>query len=286
MKQVFAWIRSNLPVVLLSLFVIYLLLSRQNFSSPISSLTMESSIISPQAKMAYSPIANDNFAPNAGQDRMVVKDTSLSLQVKSVNQGVETIEKTAVSAGGYMVNSNLNVPEGAASGSITIRIPEAKRTEVLAALKALAVKTVSEYVQGTDVTDQYQNLEEQLRLITVSKSKFEEIQRQAIRVQDILEVQRELINLQSQIDSIRGQQKYLEQTSKLTRITIYLSTDEFALPYTPDQPWRPEVIFKQAVRSLVSSVRVVGTAIIWAVVYAPIWATILVVYWLIRHKTK
>lgn len=293
MKQIFTWIRSNLLVTILSLALVFLLLGRQNISYSTPRMGVS---LSPQfetassgvanVKMAYLPPTGGGIAPVATQDRMVVKDTSLSLQVKSVNQNIETIEKIAVNAGGYMVDSNLTIPEGAATGSITIRIPSEKREAVITSIKATAVKTVSEYVQGTDVTDQYQNLEEQLRLINISKTKFESIQAQALRIQDILEVQRELINLQSQIDSIKGQQKYLEQTSKLTKITIYLSTDEFALPYTPDQPWRPDVIFKQAVRSLVGAFRSVATAAIWLLVYSPIWGAVLLVLWILRKKQK
>lgn len=290
MKQLVGWLRANILVVLLLLVIVYLFLGRSGVSS-LPSPMMERSAgfdtgLVQTSKMSYSPIIGGAPAPVTGVDRLVVRDTTLSLQVKSVQQSLGEIEKISVNAGGYLVDSSLNVPEGAASGTVTIRVPADKRVEVLTALKGLAVKTVSEYVQGTDVTDQYQNLDEQQRLLSITKSKFEQILQTAVRVQDILEVQRELTNLQAQIDSIKGQQKYLDQTAKLTKITIYLSTDEFALPYTPAQPWRPEVIFKQAVRSLVGSARAAGTAIIWIVVYSPLWGAALLVYWFFKRKLK
>ena len=93
----------------------------------------------------------------------------------------------------------------------------------------------------------------------------------ATKVQDILSVQRELIRLQDQIDTLKGRQKYLEQTAKLAKITVYLSTDEYALPYAPSETFRPAVIFKLAVRSLVRTLRSVAQALIWIGVYAIVW---------------
>jgi len=103
-------------------------------------------------------------------------------------------------------------------------------------------------------------------------------------------VQRELTSLQTQIDSLKGRREYLEKTAKLAKVTIYLSTDEWALPYRPQEAFRPKVIFKQAVRSLVKTVRGVAKLAIWLAVYLPIWGGILliifVVKWLQKRKKR
>ena len=148
----------------------------------------------------------------------------------------------------------------------------------------MAVKVVSESVIGTDVTDQYVDLEAQLAVLNKTKQKFEEILDRATAVADLLNVQRELISLQSQIDDVKGQQKYYEQSAKLSIVTIYLSTDELALPYAPTNEWRPAVIFKDAVRSLVSVLRAVGSLLIYAVVLVPVWVPVIFVVRFIRKK--
>ena len=148
----------------------------------------------------------------------------------------------------------------------------------------MEVKVGSKNLNGTDVTDQYVDNEARLATLEKTKTKFEEILASAIRVQDILEVQRELINLQSQIDAVIGQQKYYEQSAAMARLTVYLSTDEFALPYSPSESWRPEVIFKQAIRSLITHVRKLGTALIWLAVYSPVWLIGLLLIRFLRKK--
>ena len=96
----------------------------------------------------------------------------------------------------------------------------------------------------------------------------------ASKIEDILSVQKELIRLQDQIDSIKGRQQYLEKTAANAKLTIYLSTDEWSLPYVPDDNFRPKLIFKQAVRSLVLTLRAGLAKAIWLGVYSVIWLPI------------
>lgn len=224
------------------------------------------------------------FAPAIEKNRLVVKNSNLSLVVTEVRKAIDGIVKGAEERGGFLVESSLDVPEGGATGMVTVRIPSERLDDGLAAIRALGVRIVSERVMGTDVTDQFVDLEARLATLVKTKAKFEQIMTAATQIQDILEVQREIINLQSQIDSLKGQEKYLEQTAKLSLVTVYLATDELALPYAPAQPWRPSAIFKQAVRSLIGSLRGVATALIWAAVYAPVWGLVVLGYWLIRKR--
>ena len=224
-------------------------------------------------------------APVEQASRMVVKNTNLSLTVVDVRVAIDGIMNSAQKLGGFLVESNLDVPEEGATGSISVRIPSTRLDEGLAAIRTLGVKVVSENVMGTDVTDQFVDLEARLETLTKTRVKFDQIMASAVQIQDILNVQRELVNLQSQIDSVRGQQKYLEQTAKLSLVTVYLATDELALPYAPAQPWRPSVIFKEAVRSLIVTFRGAGSILIWTVVYSPILAPVgLFAWWLKRKK--
>jgi hypothetical protein len=223
-------------------------------------------------------------APADSSSRMVIQNSSLSLQVKDVATQIKNIESLAKSFGGYLVNSTLSSPESAANGSIVVRVPEAKRTEALVEFKKLAVKVVYESVNGTDVTDQYVDLEAQLDVLQKTKIKYEEILSKATQVNDLLNVQQQLTNLQQQIDSVKGQQQYFSQSAKLSLINVDLSTDDLALPYAPSNEWRPAVVFKEAVRSLVGSFRSVGNILIWAVVYSPLLVPVGLLFWYFKRR--
>jgi hypothetical protein len=219
-------------------------------------------------------------------DRIVITESSLSLVVKKVNEIQKTIQKKAEELGGYLVNINTSNPSeaAAASGSITVRVPQKKLDEALDYFRGLAAKVVFESINGQDVTDEYVDIETRLNNLGKVKTKYEEILAKAEKVDDIMQVQNQLVNLQSQIDNLKGQQKYLEKSAEFSKVTVYLSTDELALPYAPTETWRPTVIFKKAVRSLVGSVRKIGSLIIWVAVYSIIWIPALVIYKLIQRR--
>lgn len=217
-------------------------------------------------------------------DRKVIQESDVSLLVKDVRQSADAIIAKSASMGGYMVNSYFNNPGEAPSATVTVRVPATKLTEYLSFLRSHGVKVVSENLSGQDVTDQYVDINSRIATLLTTKAKFEQILSQATEVSDILNINQQIINIQSQIDSYKGQQQYLDKSAQSSRVTIYLSTDEFSLPFAPSDTWRPEVIFKQAVRSLVSLLRQLGSAIIWIGVYAVVIVPILIIAYLIFKR--
>ena len=197
--------------------------------------------------------------------------------VKDIRQTTNEILNYVEKQDGYMVSTTLTQPEEAPFATIVVRIPTEKLRESLDFFRQRAIKVSSEFISGWDVTDEYVDLEAQLATLQETKSRFEEIMDQAFKIDDILQVQREIINLQTQIDSLKGRQQYLEGTAKFSKVTLNLSTDELSLPYAPSDTFRPKVIFKLAVRSLVLNLRKIASAAIWLVVYSVVWLPVLLV---------
>jgi hypothetical protein len=217
-------------------------------------------------------------------DRMVIQESNLSLVVDNVRSRVDAVLNETTKEGGYMVSSSISQPEEAPFATLVVRVPAKSLKGFLEFLRGQAVKVSSENLLGTDVTDQYTDLDARLATLNKTKVKFEEILDKAVTVQDILTVQQQIISLQSQIDAVRGQQMYLEKNAEVAKITIYLSTDEYSLPYAPATPFRPSVIFKEAVRSLVLTTRSLVSKAIWIAVYSPLWLPVVLVIWFIRRR--
>lgn len=227
-------------------------------------------------------IPQPEYPPTEREERLVVEESSMSLVVLDVRETTDKIVDHAKQAGGFMVSTSLTRPEEAPFATVVVRVPAEKFREALDYFRNLAVKVSSENILGTDVTAEYVDIEARLETLEKTKAKFEAILDQATQVEDILKVQRELINLQDRIDALKGRQKYLEQTAKLAKITAYLSTDELALPYAPAKPFRPSVILKLAVRSLVRTLRSLITLFIWVVVYAVIWLPVVLIIFFVK----
>jgi len=297
MKKIFSWVKNNKLSVFLIVVVLYLFFSaRVSRYTGVSEMMVDNfsggaDLGAPVASMMNAKISGtrgfygNNASPRLDvTDRMVVTNSSLSLMVKDVKTMIVDIKGYVKSLGGYMVSSSQNAPEGAASGNITIRIPSEQLDAALDYLRGKSVKVVNEDISGTDITDSYMDIQERLRTLENTKNKYQSILDKAVEINDIMNITNMILNVQDQIDSLKGNIRYLEESSKSTLITIYLSTDEFSLPYTPEASWRPEVIFKNAVRSLVSQLRLIGTGTIWLLVNSVLWIPALFLGWLIFKK--
>jgi len=290
---VIGWIKRNKLSFLLLLVVVYLVVKQSSGVRPLSQPAMlsiggagEESVALKSAPSVSSLLPSRNYTPTTETDRLVVQESNLSLVVKNVRESSDKATDWAKSVGGYMVSSSLSQPEEAPYAYVVLRIPAKDLKPAIEYFRSLAIKVSSETLLGTDVTDEYIDIDSRLDTLNKTKAKFEEILSKATAVQDILTVQRELINLQDQIDSLKGRQQYLEKTAELAKISLHLSTDEFSLPYAPSQPFRPAAIFKQAVRSLVGTLRGGAKLLIWVGVYSPIWLLILGIIWFFKHRKK
>lgn len=303
MKRIIDWLKKNKLITLIIIILLYLVVKdyllgyflgvtplRKSYVEPMGEFeAIEDVGLAPsvgRGGIGIPPIPSE-YAPTETEERLVVEESSMSIVVTSVREISDKIIDHAKSVGGYMVSTSLINPEEAPFATVVVRIPAENFRAALDYFRSLAVKVTSENIRGTDVTDEYVDIEARLATLEKTKTKFEEIMERATEVQDILDVQRQLIYIQDQIDNLKGRQKYLEQTAKLSKITVYLSTDEYALPYAPTETFRPKAIFKLAVRSLVRTLRSVARALIWIGVYAVVWIPVgLIVFFIWRWKKK
>lgn len=275
------WVKSHKLIVLLILIIAFLYFKDKGIT-PLSQFS-KSSIVNYNRASAPSMgmVAPELSLPQSIEtvsdtaDRIVIQNSNMSLLVKDVRATGDQIISYAKDIRGFMVFASYNRPTESPFATITVRIPTIRLDEALNYIRSLSIKVTSENLVGTDVTEDHIDIEARLATLRKTQAKFEEILEKAITVTDILTVQRELISLQQQIDSLKGQKMAIEKNAELTKITVYLSTDELALPYAPDKAFRPNVVFKLAVRSLLSTLRSGAEATIWIGVYSVIWLPVL-----------
>lgn len=217
------------------------------------------------------PAGGGSGGSTAADKRMVSRNAYLSLVVQEVQTALTQMTAATTASGGYVITSSISDPEGNAYATLSVRVLSESLDAVLASFKKLGVKTVSENIEGTDITDQFKDTQEHLRVLVETKAKFEGLLRSSTEVEDSLNVLREVQQLQYQIDQLEGEKRYLTESAKYSRITVNLSTDEYELPYAPQEPWSAAAVFKNAVRELIRTLRGLAEQAIWIAVYAIIW---------------
>lgn len=295
------WLKQHKNIVFIALVMVVLFLWNNNRSLPLGpgSRSYDMGVSAPSfmgmAEMgSSSKIAMDSIAPqpnpvapSSSVNRLKSYTASLSMVVGNVSESLQAIEQIATKAGGFLIESRLSSPEEGAYGTASIRVSSEQLKPTLEAIKNLGVRVTQESITSADLTDEYEDIDAKLTSLQSTMAKFETILDQADTVEESMRVQEQLLNLQDRIDSLIGRKQYLEKSSELSLITVTIASDELSLPYAPQDTWRPALIFKQAVRSLVQSTRTLANYIIWLGVYSVIWIPALIGFlWFAKRRNK
>jgi len=99
--------------------------------------------------------------------------------------------------------------------NIIIRVPAERLDEALDQLIGLAVEVDSESISRQDVTQEYTDLTSRLRNLESAEAQLMTIMDGAVKTEDVLAVYNELVAVQGQIEVIKGQMQYFEQSARL-----------------------------------------------------------------------
>lgn len=193
--------------------------------------------------------------PAQAQERLVIQNADLAIVVKDPKARMAEIIDLANQFGGYVVSSNLyqsltsfgkEVPEA----TIVIRVPAERLDEALTKIKEGAVDIQYENRSGQDVTSQYVDLQAQLKAKQAAEKKLLEILDQATRAEDVLAIYLQVQTVQTEIEQLKGQIKYLEESADLSAISVRLIAEESTQPIEIG-PWKPEGAAKDAIQDLI-----------------------------------
>ena len=231
---------------------------------------MESDMDSSDASRNYADAANA-----ALDTRKIIATAQMDIVVDDTEAAVTEVTDLATDAGGYVSNANLYRDMWSGSnllrGTLTLRIPADRLGQFMAQLETIAVVVRSSNLDRQDVTDQYSDIEAQLRNLTATENELRELlaevrARPNATAEDILAVHRDLSDIRGQIEQLQGRQNMLDNQIALSTIDVTLTPDEANRPVV-EEGWQPGTVLRNATRALVSSVQFIGSAMIWILVY-------------------
>lgn len=178
----------------------------------------------------------DATVASVATERMVIQNVDMSIVVADPKARMDEIADMAVRMGGFVVSSNLyrstygpnqiEVPEG----SMTIRVPAEKLDEALASIKENVVEVTYENRSGQDVTSQYVDLQSRLKAKQEAEKNLLKIMDTAEKAEDVLAIYMQVQNIQTEIESLKGQIQYYEEAAALSAISIRLVAEETVKP--------------------------------------------------------
>ncbi|MHB1274955.1 MAG: DUF4349 domain-containing protein [Candidatus Humimicrobiaceae bacterium] len=217
----------------------------------------------------------------------IIKSAVIEIEVAkgTFEESMVNVTKIAESMGGYVSNteSYSDTAGKLASGRIIIRVPGEKFNIAIDDIKkAGELKSIN--ISGQDVTQEYVDLESRLKNFEAQEKILLDLMNKSTNVKDSIEVQKELSNVQGEMEVIKGRMNYLDNLVGFSTIDVYIAEPSVAPPVEAGG-------FVNAVkRGVEGAVKVLNGLAFFFIAISPILvlaAIVLLIIWLsIRSRNK
>jgi hypothetical protein len=182
----------------------------------------------------------------------VIKSASLSVKIKkgSFQRSFSRAIFVAESLGGYVSSSiSTATDDSANSGVITVRVPAKSFEKAIAEFKKLG-KLQNINVSGTDVTEEYVDIESRLKSLRAQEAILLRLMEKATSIADTIAVETRLSEVQTQIEQLTGRKNFLDNRVAFAAIEINL----FEPSAQPVVGWGLREALVRAARAFVATI--------------------------------
>ena len=169
-----------------------------------------------------------SMVDTSSSDRKIIRNAELELEADNPEDSQRLITSIAESNGGFVVESQQSSSEVQSAMrdivAMTVRVPAEKFSDTLSAIRNVSTRVVVETVKGQDVTEEFIDIEAQLKAKKALELQFMEIMKRANTVDDALSVHSQLADVRSEIERIEGRKRFLENQSAMSTVKIRLQT--------------------------------------------------------------
>jgi len=190
------------------------------------------------------------LGPLPSLDRMIVKTGSVTLQVTELATAVQRVNAAIAGIpGAYVAASSTSyraepkpmdqtaaaqaregiivpprpepVPAPGQTATLTLKVPVDAFGELMMRLRDLGTP-LSEQVGTQEVTEEYVDLEAQVRNLEATEQQYIRFLERAQRIEELLPIQQRLTEVRNQIERLRGRMTLLQRRADSSTITVSL----------------------------------------------------------------
>jgi TolA-binding protein len=217
------------------------------------------------------------------QRRQRIRTGEIRLRVNDTEGTDERVRSLASERGGFVTASNVVVHERHnetwRTARIVIRVPSDEFDATIAEVETLGEVQEAE-TNTEDVTDQLVDIEARLENLRAERERLRTLYEQANGTEDVLAVQRELADVQEEIERLEAQKQSLERDVAYSTITVHLEERPPDAPEPePEAAWYETGLlaaFLESVSGVATAVRALAVAAAYVAPYVVVFGTPLV----------
>jgi hypothetical protein len=236
----------------------------------------------------FAPEGNDQKRPNvkdqipvakAEWDKKIVRHGVLNLEVKDQRSFDKKLRERVTAAGGYIASEEQHDNAYKLEQVLTIKVPVAQFDEVVRLTAEDGDKIIEKRITSEDVTASLFDTKSRMEAKKHVRERYIGLLKQANKMTDILEVEKEINGIQQEIEAAAGRINYLSHVSAYSSIHLtFFQVIDASVVTEEDPSFLSEV--KDAFKT---GARWSGELLVAAVSVWPLWVTGVFIWMLIKR---
>lgn len=224
--------------------------------------------------------------PEENPSRHIIYNAEIGVEIDDVRAATKSLQTQILAMKGYIGNLNESLDRmGKLRTNLTVRVPHDAFDAALVAIGSSG-KIISKHVYTQDVTDEFVDTTARIRNLQRTEERVLDHLSRTGDLEDIMAVERELSRIRGEVEQAEGRIRYLDHQIAYSTIQISLSETPKRSTVVPAKTFSSGKVLSDAMRTLVSFLRVLWTFIIWLSVWAVIWGPGAVVLYLVVRRSR
>ena len=221
------------------------------------------------------------------EEKKIQRNANISIEVKNLDESIDKLNEIILLFNAEIISSNKGGMDfGQPYANIRIRVLSGNLDSAINEFKKLSTKIISENIYTNDVTEEFIDTEARLKIMKSTEDRFNSLLLKSETVEEIIQVEKELMRIRGDIESLEGRLNYLSKTTDTSEINLNLNEQ---VPITGES-WKINDSFTSALQNLSSFAKWLADFIINVFVFIPaiIVITLIIIFLrkLIKNRKK
>lgn len=197
-------------------------------------------------------------------DRKIVKTFNLNIIVKNIDKSTQELEELLKKYSGYIENFYSYEYEDSKANNFTIKVPTNNVSQFMKDIKKDGY-IKNESFSATDFTEQYTDNENKLKNLYVRRDKLRTMMnKQAEKLADVIAVDRELSNVQNEIERLEKSNLKIQNKVDYSQINLTIE------PEIMGNKWSIKKVITDAINTLILACQMIVHYFITFIVFLPL----------------
>lgn len=179
------------------------------------------------------------------EGRQVISTATLLVQVEDLDAAVEEVDLVVADLDGLIYGERTDLRDGART-RLTVKVPPTRFRQALDRLGTLG-EVQTQTVSTDDVTEQVVDLDSRIATAEASVDRLRSLLARAEVIRDITTIEAQLLQRETELETLRGQRRTIEAQVALATIDVTLRAERTSTT-PPPPPEEPQPGFRDGLR--------------------------------------